>query len=113
MYCTRCGVQIDDKVRFCSDCGSATANAAPRGTAAQNVGRLTRSREDCKIAGVCGGVARYLSVDVTLVRILWLVLVFCPPGVGLIAYIVCWIVMPKEPLLLAAPSRMDTAASTP
>ncbi len=49
---------------------------------------------DKKIAGVCGGVANYLNIDPTIVRILWLVLVlFC--GVGLLAYLLCWILFPK------------------
>ncbi len=56
-----------------------------------------RSRYDGKIAGVCAGVANYLDVDVTVVRLVWLILTFCPPTVGLISYIVAWIVMPKEP----------------
>lgn len=100
MYCTRCGIELDDKVRFCSDCGAATQNAAPRQGRTWSQGRLTRSREDVKIAGVCSGVARYLGADVTLIRILWVLLAIWPPAIGLIAYIVCWIVMPKEPLML-------------
>jgi len=65
--------------------------------------RLMRSRYDGKIAGVCAGVANYLDVDVTVVRLVWLILTFCPPSVGLIAYIVAWIVMPKEPERITAP----------
>jgi phage shock protein C len=49
-----------------------------------------------KIAGVCAGFARYLDIDVTLVRIILLVLAF-GAGVGFIAYLVAWIVMPKDP----------------
>ncbi|HEX5432400.1 MAG TPA: PspC domain-containing protein [Bryobacteraceae bacterium] len=59
---------------------------------------MSRPREDAKIAGVCAGFARYFDLDVTLVRIVWIVLIFYPPGVGLLAYILCWIVMPKDPL---------------
>jgi phage shock protein C len=62
-----------------------------------------RSAYDRKIAGVCGGIAEYLCVDSTLIRLIFLVLVFTPPGIGLIAYIVGWIVMPKQPVLLAPP----------
>ena len=40
-----------------------------------------------KIAGVCGGVAEYLGIDATIVRIIWLVLVLFY-GVGLLAYII-------------------------
>lgn len=47
-----------------------------------------------KLAGVCGGVADYLNLDATLVRIIWLILVLCF-GVGVIAYIICWILMPR------------------
>ena len=48
-----------------------------------------------KIAGVCAGFAVYMDVDVTLVRILWLLTAIFT-GVGFIAYIIAWIAMPKE-----------------
>jgi phage shock protein C len=58
--------------------------------------------QEAKIAGVCAGFARYLGMDVTLVRVLWVVLTLCPlPSFGLVAYIVAWIVMPKDPVQLA------------
>jgi len=54
---------------------------------------------EAKIAGVCAGVARYAGLDVTLVRVLWVVLTVFPlPSLGLISYIVLWIVMPKDPV---------------
>jgi phage shock protein PspC (stress-responsive transcriptional regulator) len=55
--------------------------------------RLVRIREGKKIAGVCAGFARYLGVDVTLVRIVWLI-TGLTAGVGFIAYLVGWIAMP-------------------
>ena len=58
-------------------------------------GRLVRIRAGKKIAGVCTGFARYLGVDVTLVRIVWLVTALTA-GVGFIAYIVAWIAMPID-----------------
>ena len=59
--------------------------------------RLYRSRTDKKIAGVCGGMAAYFNIDPTIIRVIWLVLLLgC--GVGLLAYIICWIVVPMEPL---------------
>ena len=57
--------------------------------------RLVRIRQGKKIAGVCTGFAHYLGVDVTLVRIVWLVIALTA-GVGFIAYIVAWIAMPIE-----------------
>jgi phage shock protein C len=57
---------------------------------------------EAKIAGVCAGFARYLGMDVTLVRVLWVVLTLCPlPSFGLVAYMVAWIVMPKDPVALS------------
>ena len=58
--------------------------------------KLYRSRTDKKLAGVCAGLAEYLNMDVTLVRLLWaLITVFA--GAGLIAYIVCALVIPEKP----------------
>ena len=61
--------------------------------------------EDKKIAGVCAGFARYFNMDVTLVRIIFLALIFVPPSIGTIAYLIAWIAMPKDPLLLEAPPK--------
>lgn len=58
--------------------------------------KLYRSRDDKKIAGVCGGIAKYFDVDSTLIRLLW-VLFCCLGGSGILAYIICVIVMNKEP----------------
>jgi phage shock protein C len=56
-----------------------------------------------KIAGVCAGFARYMAVDVVLVRVIWLALAFCG-AIGLIAYIIAWIIMPKDPVMAGAPA---------
>lgn len=98
MYCTRCGIELDEKARYCSACGTATAQACADAPA--HYPRLSRPHYDKKIAGVCAGFARYFGVDVTLVRVLWLVLIFVPVPVGLIAYVVAWIVMPRDPIAL-------------
>ncbi|HBH21676.1 MAG TPA: PspC family transcriptional regulator [Rikenellaceae bacterium] len=56
--------------------------------------RLTLSSSDVKIAGVCGGIAEYLNVDSTLIRILFIVFACCG-GWGVLAYLICWAVMPR------------------
>jgi phage shock protein C len=59
--------------------------------------RLYRSRSERMIAGVAGGVANYLDVDPTIVRILW-VLVFLATGpLAVLAYLLCGIIIPREP----------------
>ncbi len=58
--------------------------------------RITRSRDDRMVAGVCGGVARYFGWDPTLVRVLYVVAsVVSAAFPGILVYIVLWIVMPE------------------
>ncbi|MCY3782102.1 MAG: PspC domain-containing protein [Chloroflexi bacterium] len=58
--------------------------------------RLYRSRADRRIAGVCGGIAEYLAIDPTIVRILWVVLSLAG-GPGVLLYIIMAAVVPEEP----------------
>ncbi len=98
MYCTRCGTQLNETAKFCSECGHATAQAASS-SFQQSYAHMpfSRPREGRKIAGVCAGFARYMNVDVTLVRLIAIVLLLFPPSCGLLAYIIAWIVMPNDP----------------
>ena len=57
--------------------------------------RLYRSRQDCMIAGVCGGLAEYLDVDPSLVRLVVILTVFLG-GVGLLLYFVAWLIVPEN-----------------
>ena len=57
--------------------------------------RLTRSRTDRKIAGVCAGIANSLGLDPTLVRLGWAILALAA-GSGVLAYLVCALVIPEE-----------------
>ncbi|GAA1432354.1 hypothetical protein GCM10009616_21640 [Microlunatus lacustris] len=58
--------------------------------------RLTRSRHDKVVAGVCGGVARYFNVDPSLVRILTVVATLLTSGAALLVYLVAVMVMPED-----------------
>ena len=57
--------------------------------------RLMRSVTDRKIAGVCGGLAKYLNVDPTVIRIIFLIALICG-SIGFWAYIIVWIAAPEE-----------------
>jgi len=57
--------------------------------------RLTRSRTDRKIAGVCGGLAVYFGIDPVIPRLIWVFLAL-GAGIGILAYLICWLVIPKE-----------------
>ena len=96
MYCNYCGKLIQDDANICAYCGTRVGAVTARK-------RLVRPRSDRKIAGVCAGFAEYFDLDVTLVRLAWLI-VAVMTGVGLLAYPVAWIVMPEEPLRFAAPA---------
>ncbi len=100
MFCTKCGIQLREQDRFCSDCGTSTGHG-PSTTARTD--RLSRPAGEAKIGGVCAGFARYFDVDVTLVRVLWLAMTIWPlPLFGVITYIVAWMVMPKDPVVVPA-----------
>jgi phage shock protein PspC (stress-responsive transcriptional regulator) len=60
--------------------------------------RLTRSATDRKIAGVCGGIAEYLAVDPTVIRLLWVILTVVPGAIvlGVVAYFVAWFIVPDS-----------------
>jgi phage shock protein PspC (stress-responsive transcriptional regulator) len=62
--------------------------------------RLVRPTTDRKIAGVCSGFARYFHVDPTAVRVAWVILTIYPCVIvlGVIAYLVAWLIIPPEPL---------------
>ena len=100
MYCTKCGTKLEEQHKFCCECGTFTGQA-PK---AARTERLSRMTQDAKLGGVCAGFARYFGVDVTLVRVLWLVFTIWPlPLFGIVSYIVAWIVMPKD--TATAPAR--------
>ena len=58
--------------------------------------KLYRSKSDRKIGGVCAGLAKYLNIDVTIIRVIWAVAVLCA-GTGLLAYLICAVIIPEEP----------------
>jgi phage shock protein C len=103
MYCNYCGKVIQDDAYHCAYCGKRVAGVLARK-------RLIRPRAGRKIAGVCLGVAEYFDLDVSLVRLVWLIAAIMT-GVGLITYPIAWIVMPEEPLMLSAPAGQQVTNS--
>jgi phage shock protein C len=105
MYCNACGKAIAEDGRFCSHCGNVQGILpTPK--------KLTRSRDERKIAGVCAGLAHYFNLDVTLVRILRIFLTLatgvCP---GIVTYLLAWIIIPSEPQLKPAIAAQQPVAT--
>ena len=57
--------------------------------------KLTRSRRDKKVAGVCAGIANYFGLDPVLIRLGWAVLVLFA-GTGILAYFIAWFIISEE-----------------
>ena len=58
--------------------------------------KIYRSRTNSMIAGICGGLGEYLNVDPTVVRVVAVLLIFAK-GIGLLAYLVGWVIIPRRP----------------
>jgi phage shock protein C len=98
MHCNRCSTEIADSANFCPACGS-------RQQSRTSHKQLMLSIRDKKIAGVCGGIAEYLDVDATIVRLIWVALSIVPGGFvgGIVAYVLAWAIIPKTPAFVPVP----------
>jgi phage shock protein C len=109
--CRNCGNAMNDEARFCSVCGLPVSAAQGQGNYAAQPGagyaprtRLIRSRHGRMIAGVCQGLANSYDWDVVWVRVIAVLLAIFGGGIGLVAYVVFWIVMPEEPIPIPQPT---------
>jgi phage shock protein C len=59
--------------------------------------RLYRSAKDRIIGGVCGGIADYFGIDPVIIRILWIIVTLASLGFGILAYLLAWIIIPRNP----------------
>jgi phage shock protein C len=89
VYCNACGKQMPDDARLCPYCAQPVAGAPAR------TQPLVRPRAGRMIAGVCAGLARHFGWNLTLLRLVWL-LMFLLAGVGGLLYVILWVVTPNE-----------------
>jgi phage shock protein C len=62
----------------------------------KQVDRLYRNKKDSIVGGVCSGIADYLETDPTLVRLLWILITLISAGLGLLAYLLFWVIIPMK-----------------
>jgi phage shock protein C len=92
MYCSHCGKLMDSGAHFCPACGATGQSVGFSGVPIQ--GQLRRPRHPRMIAGVCSGLALHYGWDLSLVRVICALMIVLT-GVGLVAYLVAWIVIPE------------------
>lgn len=92
MYCNYCGKHIQEDARLCAYCGRQVGWA---GAQQKKLVRPAKGSPERKVAGVCAGFADYFDIDVTIVRVVWLIVALCGGG-GVLAYVIAWIVMPED-----------------
>jgi phage shock protein C len=109
-YCAGCGASLSSGARFCSTCGRAVTEPGPvaGGGSAHPPNPLIRPFAGRKLAGVCQGLANQYGWDVTLIRVIAVLLAVFTFPVGLIAYLLFWLIVPEEPRPLP-PATLDTA----
>lgn len=60
--------------------------------------KLFRSRTDSKLTGLCGGLAEWLGINATLIRLIVVIAALCSFGTVVLIYIICCLLVPKTPL---------------
>jgi phage shock protein C len=109
MTCSKCQRDITEYSNYCYYCGTRQQTPQPGAPIVQK--RLMRSVTDTKIAGICGGLAEYMDVDSTVVRLVWVLVTFFTGIVfGIIAYCVAWMVIPLAPVLVPVDLSSPTNA---
>jgi phage shock protein C len=105
MFCTQCGVSLGDpEPNFCPSCGQST-NSARSQFRPRYDHRLERPLNGRKIAGVCAAFADYFDIDVTLIRLVAVVMLVFGVGTPIIAYIIAMLVIPEEQPQMAAEAQ--------
>jgi len=89
-------ILVTKRTVCCGEEEAAKAEKARPYRSREQEGRLYRSGKDRILGGVCGGIAEYLGVDPVIIRLLW-VAGSLAWGFGILLYIICWIIIPRNP----------------
>jgi phage shock protein PspC (stress-responsive transcriptional regulator) len=70
-------------------------NVVAAGCSGEN--KLLRSQDNGRLSGLCGGLAKYMNTDSNTIRMTWLIFSFLSIGIGVVLYLIAWILIPLEP----------------
>ncbi len=107
LYCPSCGAVNKEFAEFCAGCGEPLAKVRDRKVESEKAKqektsdgtekKLYRSRTNKMVTGLSAGLAKYLDLDVDLVRILWLIAFVVSGGIVLVVYLIMAMTVPLEP----------------
>ena len=108
MYCPSCGKTLETGAKFCAVCGaqvaagySGAANVPPPTARIGMRGeRLVRPRYPRMIGGVCAAFALQYGWDINLVRVVMVIIAIMTSGIGGLAYLAAWVLIPEAPYQL-------------
>jgi phage shock protein C len=126
MTCQQCARDVEPDSTFCRFCGAAVLGSSPGGVEEPPPGgvegpppippssrRLVRLPSEGRLVGVCAGLAAYLEIDVTIVRLAWIILSIFPGALigGVVAYLGAWLIMPEGTAPAGAVARSPLVRS--
>ena len=106
-YCAVCGASLSSGARFCSACGRAVTEPGPV-PVHPPLQPLMRPLAGRKVAGVCQGLANQYGWDVTLTRVITVLLAAGIFPIGVIVYLLLWFMVPEEPRPIPPVTHLDT-----
>ncbi len=105
IYCAQCGKESPQDARFCSACGRPLVPGTAYARAP--LGSLVRARAGRKVSGVCQGLANLYGWDVSIVRIVFMLLAIVTFPIGFVVYALAMMIAPEEPLSLPASTSVN------
>lgn len=112
-YCPSCGKALSDDARFCPSCGKALASSSPPagGYPPAVIPGLVRPRHGRVLAGVCRGIANRLGWNISMLRLIFVILGVLTVPFWIVVYLILWMIMPEEGVVRAPQSYSGGGAA--